>query len=149
MCRKSVATLIDLRAFHKFNDWYGYEPFIFYARERQYIPCDLIVHSKLIKSQQNIFPLFSICQSKIHDNYNLMYIFHVMYFVFVKSVRVDTIDAIIIYRLNLGVFTNHWRRYTFQNYHMVIYRLEKCPMKGQMSESEAFAYVYYIFYRVM
>lgn len=79
MYRKSVATLIDLRAFHKFilTTPY-YESFMFYTRGN--ILCDLIVHSKLIKSQRDIFPFILDVNLKIRDNYNLMYIFYVMIF---------------------------------------------------------------------
>lgn len=82
MYRKSVATLIDLRAFHKFTLTTGITNHLYFTSEEgnANLPCALIVHSKLIKSQLlNIFPLFSICQSEIHDNYNLMYIFYVIF----------------------------------------------------------------------
>jgi len=67
-----------------------------------------------------------------------MYIFHVMIFCICEIDPCHTLDAIIIYRLNLGIFTNHWTIHTFQNYYIVIYMLEKCPMKGQTHCQKAF-----------
>lgn len=105
------------------------------------ILCDLIVHSKLIKSQQDVFPFILDVNLKIYDNYNLMYIFHVMIFCIyeIGSCRHNRRDNNIPNLILAFLQIIGW--YTFQNYHMVIYRPEKCPMKGQILKNTLHTYI--------